>query len=196
MIAPEDPFALHFDAITPDPALAARTLDDPMLRIPLESEAHGLSAPGFFLLNDANGRFVVDREMGVISVASAEVLETERDSIHVVRLKVVEASGSEYELDLRLKLNGYVPQIAEAGEFGELPPLAPIADAEPAPVPCAPFTRFRAFELGRVGPLGPEDAAFGALIEPPALSSAASHAALALDAAIPASAARHARWLP
>lgn len=192
MIEPLDPFALQFDSITPDPALASRTLADPTLRIPLDAPAP--QGPGFYLLDDAGGRFVIDHEMGVVSLADEGILERERDAIHVARLKVVEPSGAIYEIDLRLKLTGHVPQIAEEPASEELAALPEMPAVTLPPAPAVAFTQFRAFEFGHVDALGAEDAAFGALIAQPPLRGPAPNARLALDAAPPTPGPRAAAW--
>ena len=40
------------------------------------------TAPGFYLLDDANGRFAIDREMGIVTLTDNSILQTERNAIH------------------------------------------------------------------------------------------------------------------
>ncbi|MES1199482.1 MAG: hypothetical protein ABUS48_05820 [Pseudomonadota bacterium] len=195
MIAPEDSFSIAFDAITPDPALAARTLDDPALKIPFDTvEPVGT---GFYLLDDCDGRFVIDPDMGVISITDDALLETERDAIHAAHIKVIEPSGVAYELTLRLRLTGHVPQVVYSADEVEVV-ADEAAPAEPAAIELAPpetvaFAVFRAFAFAHMDALGDEASAFGALIAQPDFTPPAD-LAIALDAAPPAPASRTADW--
>lgn len=116
MIPPLDPFAQTFDSIEVDPARAP----------PREAIEHAMAqvapqeAPGFYLLNDANGRFVVDRDMGVVTLADDSILQSERNSVHPARLRVIEPSGASYELDMQLRITGRVPQMLGADEFAAI----------------------------------------------------------------------------
>jgi hypothetical protein len=123
MIPPLDPFALSFDSIEIDPtraptkqsierALAICGPRDEVLTA--TAAAPDLEAPGFFLRDDAGGRFTIDRDMGVISLRDDALLVRERGAVYPVRLRVVEASGASYELDLKLRLTGRVPQVLGA----------------------------------------------------------------------------------
>jgi hypothetical protein len=112
-----DSFAAAFDSISIEPA---RARDD--------------DAPGFCLLDDANGRFVVDPEIGVVSLADEALLESERGAVHGVKLRVVEPSGLSYEMDLRLRLTGRVPQMVGGEEYAAaLAAAPPGAPERPAP---------------------------------------------------------------
>lgn len=82
-------------------------------------------APGFYLVDNANGRFVVDREMGVVSLADESILQSERNGVYGVRLRVIEPSGAAYELDMQLRITGRVPQMVGAEEFA---PIAVLTD--------------------------------------------------------------------
>lgn len=85
--------------------------------------------PIFTLIDDAQGRFVVERETGVIALSDKSWLEREPGAVHVARLRVVEPSGLTYELDVPLRLTGLVPLMegAEALDCSGYPPDAPIA---------------------------------------------------------------------
>ncbi|MES1197345.1 MAG: hypothetical protein ABUL55_01855 [Pseudomonadota bacterium] len=198
MIGPLDPFALEFDSITPDPALAPRTLDDPFLHIPLEGAARAERNPsgaGFYLLDSAEGRFVIDHDTGIISLVNEDILAIERGNVHGARVRVVEPSGVSYELNLKLCLNGRVPQMAGAEDFADLTALTPIPDLEapPAAVAFSQFEACRGVALD-VAELGAEDALFGALLDWPMPRLPLGAAALMLDAAPPSPASRFADW--
>lgn len=117
--------------------------------------------PGFYLLDDAGGRFVVDREMGIITLKDDAILETQRFDVHPARLLVIERSGARYEMEMKLRLTGHVPQMlgAEDSSFlldlaaGDTPQAAPAAAAvveaiaaktEKAPSRPAPWTHYSA----------------------------------------------------
>lgn len=171
MIPPLDPFAQSFDSIEidPDRAPSQAAIESAMsLAAPPEAlltasaAAPELPQPGFYLLNDADGRFVVDRDTGIVTLADDTLLQRERNAIHAIRLRVVEPSGASYDLDMQLRITGRVPQMVGAEEFAAIagltdetilaaprvPVLAVIADepaqtAEPeaAVIPIA-WTRF------------------------------------------------------
>lgn len=67
--------------------------------------------PGFYLVDDADGRFVVDRDFGVVSLKDAPTFEDARGQVHAVRLNVREPSGLVYDLTLQLRVSGMVPQV-------------------------------------------------------------------------------------
>ena len=156
---PLDPFSQKFDSIEVDPTRmpAREAIENAMAHVapppPIEP-----AAPGFYLLNDANGRFVIDRDMGVVTLADESILQTERNSIHAARLRVVEPSGASYELDMQLRITGRVPQMIGAEEFAAIAgltdetilvaPRVPLlivpAEGPKAPVEIAPmnWTRF------------------------------------------------------
>lgn len=111
MIPPLDPFAQKFDSIDVDPANApARAATDDAAP----------DEPGFYLLDDAGGRFVIDRDIGVVSLADEALLETERGTTHAIRMRVIEPSGARYELDMQLRITGRVPQMVGAEEFAAI----------------------------------------------------------------------------
>lgn len=144
--------------------------------------------PDFVLLNDADGRFVVDPRSGLICVASEAVLERDRGNIYKVRLETREAFGSRYTMTLRLKISGLVPSMARDDE-----PLVQLAEAasEPEvqePALLMPWRDFAAFHA--------QDAAFRAPDRNALFGQACSFgleesfdlddALLALDAPLPA----------
>jgi hypothetical protein len=129
MIPPLDPFAQKFDSIDVDPsnASAREAIEHAMAHIAPQDElltasaaAPDLPSPGFYLLSDAGGRFVIDREMGIVSLADDGVLQRERGAVHGVRMRVVEPSGATYELDMQLRITGRVPQMVGAEEFAAI----------------------------------------------------------------------------
>lgn len=121
MIPPLDPFAQKFDSIEVDPARvpAREAIESAMAQV-APAAAPELPSPGFYLLSDANGRFIVDRDMGVVTLADETLLQTERNTAHGVRLRVVEPSGATYELDMQLRITGRVPQMLGAEEFAAI----------------------------------------------------------------------------
>lgn len=129
MIPPLDPFAQTFDSIEidPDRTPSQAAIENAMTYVAPHEElltpsaaAPDIATAGFYLLNDAGGRFVVDREMGVVSLADDEVLTRERGMVHAIRLRVIEQSGASYELDMRLRVTGRVPQMVGAEEFAAI----------------------------------------------------------------------------
>lgn len=207
MIPPLDPFALQFDSIEIDPTRAPTAAaiehalsfvaptEDPLLTA--SAAAPDFATPGFHLLDDAGGRFTVDRDFGVITLTDDGVLATERGAVHAVRLRVVEASGASYELDMRLRLTGHVPQMVGAEDLAVLAGLGADEVAPPAvaALPHVAWTRFAATQgaFART-PLGSEHAAFGALLGADLSGLSARMVSLTLDAPPPAHAAAHAAW--
>jgi hypothetical protein len=113
MPTPPDYFSATFDAIeidrsrAPTPEAIERALS---FCAPQEA----MDEPGFYLLDSAQGRFIVDRDTGVIALKDESVLERERNAVHIAKLRVVERSGAVYDLDLRLRMTGMVPHLAGA----------------------------------------------------------------------------------
>mgnify|MGYP003394165478 CR=1 FL=1 len=102
-----DAFAAAFDTIEVDRASAP----SPAAIASAMAMCAPADQPGFYLLDDASGCFAVDREWGLISLRDETLLERERGQIHAARLRVVEPSGTAYELALRLRISGRVPQV-------------------------------------------------------------------------------------
>jgi hypothetical protein len=121
MVTPPDPFSQQFDSIEVDPTRtpAREAFEHAMTYVAPQTQIEP-PAPGFYLLNDANGRFVVDREMGVVTLADDSILQSERNTIHAARLRVIEPSGATYELDMQLRITGRVPQMLGAEEFAAI----------------------------------------------------------------------------
>lgn len=121
-VPPLDPFSQKFDSIEVDPDRmpAREAFESAMAQLAPRDITPEPPAPGFYLLNDANGRFVVDRDMGVVTLADDSILQSERNSVHAARLRVVEPSGATYELDMQLRITGRVPQMLGAEEFAAI----------------------------------------------------------------------------
>jgi len=183
MTQPLDPSAQSSDAS------AARANN--VFELPAKSCASDFARPGFYLMKDAGGRFVVDRDMGVVSLADAALLERERGATHQVRLKVVEASGESYELDMTLRVTGLVPQMVGPDEFafggGE-------GIEAPAPRRSIAWESYSVTANAAPAPLGDEDAPFGALLSPPRPALSLSRAQLQLGAVLPRPAPKRADW--
>ncbi|MGD9980535.1 MAG: hypothetical protein AB7H66_10495 [Hyphomonadaceae bacterium] len=129
MIPPTDPFALKFDAIDVDPerAPARAAIENAMAHVAPQDELLTASAaapefaqPGFYLLEDAGGRFIVDRDLGVVTLADETLLQRERNAVHGVTLRVVEPSGDSYQLDMQLRITGRVPQMVGGEDFAAI----------------------------------------------------------------------------
>jgi hypothetical protein len=156
-----DPFSARFDSIEIDPARApSQAALDHALAIAAPSAATPeFAAPGFYLIDDAKGRFDIDRDFGVISLRDESILSREHGAVHTARVRVVEQSGASYDMDMQLRLTGRVPQMvgAEDNAFliglatGETQQAAPAATTVPAPTPpidahveVAPWTKYAA----------------------------------------------------
>lgn len=185
-----DPFAQHFDALTPTPLSGAVFEHD--IGLP-DVAADG---PGFTLIDDAGGRFAIERETGIISLAHDDILEREHGAVFGVRVHVQEPSGETYELHLRLRIDGRVPQIAE-NEAAPALAIAPTPQAHAVePKPRGPALDWNVFSAGAHqarAPLGLEDEPFGALI-PNVLRAAYAGALSPLDAKVPGPAPHGADW--
>ena len=125
MNQPLDPFAQNFDSINVDPARtpSKAAFDSAMAQI-----AQHADRPGFYLVDDAMGRFIADCSTGVISLKDDALLERERGAVHPVRLRVVEQSGASYHLDMQLRITGLVPQMVGAENLAAIAGIA----AEPS----------------------------------------------------------------
>lgn len=194
MNPPLDPFAQQFDSIEIDPARApsAAAIERAL------SFAAPENAPGFYLLDDSGGRFEIDREFGVVSLRDEGILAHERGAVCTARLKVVEQSGASYEMDLRLRLTGRVPQVVGAEEFGLLAIDAPVETPTAAASEPRHTTHWTAYAPitaeHRAAPLGDEGAPFGTLLAPQMPCRAGGSAFLAVNESLPAPAPRNAHW--
>lgn len=59
----------------------------------------------YSLTNDADGRFVIDSETGVISVSNTASLDYETDNSHTITVKVTDKGGLSYEEDRSIQIN-------------------------------------------------------------------------------------------
>jgi len=208
MIPPLDPFAQKFDSIDVDATRSpsAAAIDRAMEIAAPRAEA--FETPGFYLLDDAGGRFIVDRDFGVVSLADETLIVTERGQVHGVQLKVIEASGTAYNMEMRLRITGRVPQMVGAEEFAYLAELTagPIPDLKPATrialvqeTPTQPSVAWSAFSAaahqGAARSISACGAApYGALLSTslPAINAAAI--ALNLGEPTPTPSAKSATW--
>lgn len=191
-----DDFSSRFDSIPVEKA--SMFADAP-------SEADPLG-PGFTLLDDAGGRFTIERETGIITLLHDETLTTDAGRVFSVRLRCVEFSGLTYTQTVQLRLTGRVPLIVgdevndalsrlAQGPIDAAPvaPMRRMAMTESAPVPATPWPSFAAFSATPARRPLAESGAFGALVAvelPPVQVSAA----LALTAELPAPAPAYVSW--
>jgi|CXWL01.1.fsa_nt_gi hypothetical protein len=190
MTSPPDSFAAAFDAIEIDPARApsSAAIDAALAMFAPPDE------PGFYLLDDAGGRFVVDREWGLVSLKDAATLAAELGAEHAVLLKVVEPSGDIYELALRLRLSGLVPQVV-GNEFPLGDDHAEDAGALDIVLPAVAWGAFAGFAGARTGAfICNEEAPFGIVAAPSCPSGVTGACVLELGAAPPRAAPAHAAW--
>jgi hypothetical protein len=182
MTSPSDPF----NSPNFNPSQASCEAMDRSLAF-CGSPQEALDVRGFYLLDDADGRFVVDRDWGVISLRDETVLEKEHGAIHAARLRVVEQSGETYELDLKLRLSGRVPQLVSEEAFDQ--------DSEEVNAPRIHWTRYVAVAgLYTPASLPDDDAPYGSLLTVHTPSVAAGFAGLTLIEDLPSPASRNAVW--
>ena len=199
MIPPLDPFALEFDSIEIDPTGAPTPSD--IAAAPGGAAPEAGTRPGFYLLDDALGRFVVDREIGVISVKDDELVANEHGAIYTVRMRVIEPSGASYDVDMPLRITGRVPQPFGVEEF-VLPSEAPLPAAPPPtsahavappPVPWPIFAALR--RAGAPEPIsGCSVAPYGDVLAASLPASEISSVTLALDEPAPDPTPQDAAW--
>lgn len=221
MISSSDPFAQTFDSIRldrsvplpseleagPDTLLPAFGAEPTAGPSPLLFDAQEMTAAGFYLLDDAGGRFTIDRETGIVTLAQDQLMALEAGAIHPVHIKVIEHSGAEYELRFRLRMTGRIPQIAGAEENDALANLAaaPLLDLMSAddygaftpPDAECPWSTFSLthWQAGAPQRLGSERAIYGSLLETPPLTGYfASASQLALAETLPSPAPAAADW--
>lgn len=201
MITVLDAFAISFDSIELNAARAPRAAAiEHAIAI---AAPPAPTEPGFYLRDDAGGRFQVDRDTGVISIADPALLEREANAVHRARLLVVERSGQSYELDMSLRLTGAVPQLvsAEDQDFADFVPAKPrrriALTAAPDQRASTPTPSWSSFAAARASsgpaPLGDENAPFGALIAAPPLQIATATLDLSIEPPPPPSSA-NAAW--
>lgn len=181
MSTPSDPCSEAFDAI--------ETADAPAFAPGAEC------APGFYLIDDADGRFEIDRDWGVISLRDEAVLETEQGQVHTALLRVVEQSGDSYEMALRLRLSGRVPQVVYTLDNAEAPARQRAAEKQEEPMPTIHWARYTAV-AGLYAPakLPLEGARFGSVLTMPTPRVSAGFAGLTLVEPVPEFGAPDSVW--
>lgn len=185
------PFGETFDAIDIDPARAPdrAAFERAMAHVGPQQE------PGFYLLDDCAGRFVVDRAFGIISLRDEGILAAERDHVHVARLRVIEPSGARYELEIKLRLTDVVPKMVGSEDIDFLA-SAPALDA-PAPKPAPVTTQWSAYAVA-VAHAAParinDEARFGAAFQHPLPPAAPGPYRLHLFTPLPPHADKSAAW--
>jgi hypothetical protein len=158
------------------------------------------AASGFTLLDDADGRFAIDRDTGIITLLHGHLLEVEPGAEHPVHIRVIEPSGASYELKFRLRMTGLIPQIAGAEEFDSLAGLGSASAAALAPAPRITITPPAAAPAqpspwARLAALDAEQAPFGAVCTAPTPCIDAGTGDLTLSTAPPRAASAAARWI-
>lgn len=149
-----DPFSASFDSIEIDstraPSLAA--IDRAFASMMPSTAPAEPETPGFYLVDDADGRFEIDHEMGVISLRDESILETERFAVHTARMRVVQRSGESYDMEMKLRLTGRVPQMlgAEDALFDVPESEAPAIETPASPTQITHWTHYSA-ATGAVG---------------------------------------------
>ncbi len=192
MIPPGPPFAIQFDSIELDPVRAPTAEAIERALAMCAPEEAPMDTPGFYLLDDSGGRFEVDRDLGIVSLKDERLLEREAGSVRAARLRVIEPSGASYELELRLRLTGRIPQLVGGEENDFL--LGP--NAPPAAAPKEPAQAFREsigvtrIALGAIA----ADARFGDALAAPSLPAFECQASIALADAMPSPSAIDAAW--
>jgi hypothetical protein len=177
-----DPFSATFDSIEIDPSRtpSLSAIEHAFAVVTPSAAAPELETAGFYLVDDAGGRFEIDRDMGIISLRNESLLETERLAIHLVRMRVIERSGANYEMEMKLRLTGRVPQMvgAEDALFD-----IPATEATPVakPEPQTHWTRFAA----ALAVTGKSALPAGAFVQPEYPSVSAVFTSFAISAALP-----------
>jgi len=185
------PFGEAFDAIELNSARADRAaIERAMAHIAPQTDE-----PGFYLLDDAGGRFVVDRALGIVSLRDPAILVSERDSVHAARLRVVEPSGARYEMEIKLRLTGPVPKMAGTEDIDFLAGTPAIDAAPAAPAPrVIGWSAYAVFAAeGAPQPIN-EAARFGAAVQPSAPPAAPGPFRLHLFTPLPPHAEKSAIW--
>jgi hypothetical protein len=197
MSAPSDPFSAFFDSVEIDPAKKPSP-DAIEQALALCGAPNCQDEPAFSLLDDAKGRFVVDAVTGVISIRDEAILEREANAIHVARLRVIEQSGERYELDLKLRLSGRVPQLVSEEDALSSKSAVANHDAEAMiRVPRIHWTRYVAVAgLYTPASLPDVEAPYGSMLAVHLPNVPAGFAGLTLVEDVPPASARNATWTP
>lgn len=159
------PFEHSFDSIEVS-ASTAPSREAIERALAMCAPAHDEGGAGFYLLDNAGGRLIVDRESGVISLKDEALLVRELGRIHAARLKVIEPSGTSYELELRLRITGLVPQVLGCERDAAIFAGDPEPNIAEPDAPVSHWTRFSPAAGGcRKPSLGALSARFGALLD-------------------------------
>ena len=198
MTSPPDPFSAFFDSVELDPATKPTPETIERAIAFCGPPQYCAETPGFHLINDAGGRFVVDPLTGVISLRDEAILKRERGAILMARLRVIEQSGERYELDLKLRLSGRIPQlVSEENALSETSIAVEHDDEDVISVPRIHWTRYVAVAgLYTPASLVESDAPFGAMLSVHLPGVAAGFAGLTLIEDLPPPAPRNAIWTP
>jgi hypothetical protein len=189
------PFEQAFDSIDIDPARAPdrAAIDRAMAHVAPQR----MDEPGFYLIDDCGGRFIVDRALGIVTLRDETILAKERGNVHEVQLHVVERSGARYVLAMKLRLTGLVPAMVGAEDIDF---LAGAANAETRAEPKAPTTRtmlwsaYAAAAAHRAPAAIDETARFGGALDRPAPPAAPGPYRLRLFTPLPPHANKNAAW--
>jgi hypothetical protein len=192
MIPPLDPFVRSFDSIEIERAPSPAAIESAFAALAPTAAIPEDGQPGFFLLDDANGRFIVDREMGVVMLRDETLLTREHGAVYPARLRVVEQSGASYDLDLKLRLTGRVPQVLGAEDFG-LCEDGPPQHAPASPPPLVAWSVFSPVRGGQALSALHTQGAYGALLSAP-LPAIDERVVIVFSEAAPLHAPAHAAW--
>jgi hypothetical protein len=194
MSLPTAPFEDSFDAIEISASAPSREAIERALA--MCATAHRETAPGFYLLDDAGGRFIIDRISGIISLKDEALLARGLGELHTARLKVIEPSGACYELELRLRVTGLVPQVHGYERDAALMAGDLQADIPEHLAPLSPWSHYSpaAGSAHRLPVSASLSARFGALLDPAPQWAHASDLRLAPANAAIASAPEQATW--
>lgn len=191
MITPPDPFAQKFDSIEIDRAPSPAAIESAFASIAPTAAAPDDGQPGYYLMDDAGGRFTVDREMGVVMLRDETLLTREHGAVYPARLRVVEPSGASYDLNLQLRITGRVPQVVGSEDFGFGSDIA-AAPAQTA-APQVVWTKFAPALGAQTKPALAAAGAYGALLCT-TLPAVKVSAAIALTDTLPTPAGAHTAW--
>ncbi|MBX3511225.1 MAG: hypothetical protein KF700_08490 [Hyphomonadaceae bacterium] len=199
MSQPHDPFAQSFDSIEIDNARAPGRDAIERAMATLGTRQNAAETPGFTLVDDAGGRFVVDRESGIVSLAGEYVLTSDAGAVHAARLRVVEASGASYELDMRLKITGMVPRMLGDNDIdflAEIPAFEPAPAPTPRMVEALPWAGYSPAAGGAaVAAMEAVEGAYGGLLRPAPFRGEADLARLHLFTPLPPAFSAGAAWI-
>lgn len=194
MNQPLDPFAQNFDSIEVGNTRASAAFDHAIALAAPSAAAPEFDAPGFYLIDDADGRFIVDRDFGTVSLADEALVARELGAVHGVRLKVIERSGASYELPMQLRITGLVPQMVGAEDIFAAPAPSIVVTPQRAHVPWAAFSATQDAGGAPAALSSCGAAPFGALVCATLPTAQLDAADLVLGAELPAPSGKSAIW--